>query len=51
MLLTFGYKLIKQTQMIPLDEMTFDRGKVPTLPQGDELHGRLEKLLAWLMVI
>ncbi|KAH9919158.1 uncharacterized protein BXZ73DRAFT_104990 [Epithele typhae] len=50
-LLTFGYKLIKQTEMMPLDKMTFFRGHVPPQPQEYEPTGFLERFLAWLMVI
>ncbi|KAI0738821.1 amino acid permease-domain-containing protein [Daedaleopsis nitida] len=52
LLLTFGYKLIKQTEMMPLDKMTFHPGQRPAYdPNADKPHGRLERLLAWLMVI
>ncbi|KAH9919155.1 amino acid permease-domain-containing protein [Epithele typhae] len=50
-LLTFGYKLIKQTEMMPLDKMTFFRGHVPPPPQEYVTTGFLERFLAWLMVI
>ncbi|KAI0687057.1 amino acid permease-domain-containing protein [Earliella scabrosa] len=50
LLLTFGYKLIKQTEMIPLEKMTFDPGDRPD-PEADVPKGKLEKLLAWLMII
>ncbi|TFK85813.1 hypothetical protein K466DRAFT_494033 [Polyporus arcularius HHB13444] len=52
LLLTFGYKLIKQTEMIPLDSMTFYQGEIPPYdPSTDEPKGRVERFLAWLMVI
>ena len=52
MLLTFGYKLIKQTEMIPLENMTFYQGQLPQYnPEDSELKGCLEKLLAWLLLI
>ncbi|RPD71597.1 hypothetical protein L226DRAFT_537868 [Lentinus tigrinus ALCF2SS1-7] len=51
-LLTFGYKLIKQTEMMPLDKMTFYQGEIPPYdPNTDEPKGRVERLLAWLMII
>ncbi|OJT02169.1 hypothetical protein TRAPUB_7284 [Trametes pubescens] len=44
--LTFGYKLIKQTRMTPLDEMVFYRGRVPSYdPRKDEPKNWLERLL------
>ena len=50
--MTFGYKLIKQTEMISLDQMTFYQGRLPPYdPTADEPQGKLEKFLAWLMVI
>ncbi|KAI0671245.1 amino acid permease-domain-containing protein [Trametes maxima] len=46
LLLTFGYKLIKQTQMTPLDEMVFIRGRVPPYDaKKDEPKNWLERLL------
>ncbi|KAI0350171.1 hypothetical protein OH77DRAFT_1431318 [Trametes cingulata] len=52
LLLTFGYKLIKQTQMISLDEMVFYRGRVvPYDPSDDEPQNRLERLLQWIRFI
>ncbi|KAM5541210.1 hypothetical protein V8D89_005139 [Ganoderma adspersum] len=54
LLLTFGYKLIKQTEMIPLENMTFYQGQLPRSgynPEDNEPKGRLEKLLAWLLLI
>ncbi|KAI0369433.1 hypothetical protein BV20DRAFT_968017 [Pilatotrama ljubarskyi] len=52
LLLTFGYKLIKQTQMISLDEMVFYRGRVvPYDAQEDEPRNRLERLLRWIRFI
>ncbi|KAI0747493.1 amino acid transporter [Fomes fomentarius] len=52
MLLTFGYKLIKQTEMMPLEKMTFYPGRRPPYdPEADKPQGRLEKLLSWLMII
>ncbi|KAI1789950.1 amino acid permease-domain-containing protein [Ganoderma leucocontextum] len=52
LLLTFGYKLIKQTEMIPLEKMTFYQGQLPPYnPEDDEPKGWLEKLLAWLLLI
>ena len=52
MLLTFGYKLIKQTEMIPLEQMTFYQGQLPPFnPEDNEPKGWLEKLLAWLLLI
>lgn len=51
-MLTFGYKLIKQTRMTPLDEMVFYRGRVPSFdPLEDEPKNWLEKLLQWVRVI
>ncbi|KAH9919190.1 amino acid permease-domain-containing protein [Epithele typhae] len=50
-LLTFGYKLVMQTEMMPLDKMTFFRGEVPSPLPECEPTGWLERLLAWLMVI
>ena len=51
-LLTFGYKLIKQTEMIPLEKMTFYQGQLPPFnPEDNEPKGWLEKLLAWLLLI
>ena len=51
-LLTFGYKLINQTEMIPLEKMTFDRGKVPPMkPDEPEPDGWVERVLRWLTVI
>lgn len=52
MLLTFGYKLIQQTEMMPLEKMTFYPGRRPPYdPEADKPQGRLEKLLSWLMII
>nr|VWO98206.1 Acetolactate synthase (EC [Ganoderma boninense] len=52
LLLTFGYKLIKQTEMIPLEKMTFYQGQLPPYnPEDNEPKGWLEKLLAWLLLI
>ncbi|KAM5541191.1 hypothetical protein V8D89_005120 [Ganoderma adspersum] len=52
LLLTFGYKLIKQTEMIPLEKMTFYQGQLPdNNPEDNEPKGRLERLLAWLWLI
>ena len=52
MLLTFGYKLIKQTEMIPLEKMTFYQGQLPEYnPEDNEPKGRLERLLAGLLLI
>ena len=52
LLLTFGYKLIKQTEMIPLEQMTFYQGQLPPFnPEDNEPKGWLEKLLAWLLLI
>lgn len=52
LLLTFGYKLIKQTEMIPLEKMTFYQGQLPQFNLEDsEPKGRLERLLAWLLLI
>ncbi|KAM5541192.1 hypothetical protein V8D89_005121 [Ganoderma adspersum] len=52
LLLTFGYKLIKQTEMIPLEKMTFYQGQLPdNNPEDNEPKGRLERLLAWLWFI
>ncbi|KAM5541211.1 hypothetical protein V8D89_005140 [Ganoderma adspersum] len=52
LLLTFGYKLIKQTEMIPLEQMTFYQGQLPPYnPEDNEPKGWLEKLLAWLLLI
>ncbi|KAI0642859.1 amino acid permease-domain-containing protein [Trametes meyenii] len=46
LLLTFGYKLIKQTQMTPLDEMVFIRGRVPPYDaKEDEPKNWLERVL------
>ncbi len=50
--LTFGYKLIKQTRMTPLDEMVFYRGRVPSYdPRKDEPKNWLERLLQWVRII
>ena len=52
LLLTFGYKLIKQTEMMPLEKMTFNQGRLPdNNPEDNEPKGRLERLLAWLLLI
>lgn len=51
LLLTFGYKLIKQTRMISLDKMSFDPGRRPLPVPEEEPKGRLERVLAWLMFI
>lgn len=52
LLLTFGYKLIKQTEMIPLDKMTFYQGNMPPRdPRDEEPQGKLERVLQWLMLI
>ncbi|KAI0747491.1 amino acid permease-domain-containing protein [Fomes fomentarius] len=51
LLLTFGYKLIKQTRMISLDRMSFDPGRRPPPVPEEEPKGRLERVLAWLMFI
>ncbi|PIL34845.1 transporter [Ganoderma sinense ZZ0214-1] len=51
LLLTFGYKLIKQTEMIPLEKMTFYQGQLPPYTEDNEPKGWLEKLLAWLLLI
>ena len=52
LLLTFGYKLIKQTEMIPLDKMQFDRGEIPPLgPDKREPDGWLDWLLIKLRII
>ncbi|RPD71596.1 hypothetical protein L226DRAFT_171196 [Lentinus tigrinus ALCF2SS1-7] len=52
LLLTFGYKLIKQTETIPLDKMTFARGRIPPCePIPEEPRGRIERLLEWLTII
>ena len=51
-LLTYGYKLIKQTEMIPLDKMTFYRGEIPPIePDEAEPQGWIERVLHWLTVI
>ncbi|CDO72292.1 hypothetical protein BN946_scf184970.g144 [Trametes cinnabarina] len=52
LLLTFGYKLIKQTRMLSLDEMVFDRGTVPPLTGDEDVPKNwLERFLQWLRVI
>ena len=51
MLLLFGYKLIKQTKMITLEEMTFDQVRTPKYVPEAEPQGWLKRLLAWLMLI
>ncbi|TBU26120.1 amino acid transporter [Dichomitus squalens] len=52
LLLTYGYKLIKQTEMIPLEKMSFYRGDLPPHNLADdEPQGPLERLLAWLLLI
>ncbi|KAI9068733.1 hypothetical protein FKP32DRAFT_1587420 [Trametes sanguinea] len=52
LLLTFGYKLIKQTRMLSLDEMVFDRGTVPPLNDDPERpKNPLERFLQWLRII
>ncbi|KAL1946120.1 hypothetical protein VTO73DRAFT_15247 [Trametes versicolor] len=52
LLLTFGYKLIKQTQMTPLDEMVFYRGRVPPRDMDNEApKNRLERFLQWTRII
>ncbi|EIW52347.1 uncharacterized protein TRAVEDRAFT_75343 [Trametes versicolor FP-101664 SS1] len=52
LLLTFGYKLIKQTQMTRLDEMVFYRGRIPPFdPRNEEPKNRLERFLQWIRII
>ncbi|OJT02167.1 hypothetical protein TRAPUB_7282 [Trametes pubescens] len=52
LLLTFGYKLIKQTQMTPLEEMVFYRGRVPPFDEHNEApKNRLERFLQWTRII
>ncbi|KAH9891921.1 amino acid permease-domain-containing protein [Cubamyces lactineus] len=53
LLLTFGYKLIKQTRMFSLDEMVFDQGSVPQLRDEDTDAPKhwLEKFLQWVRII
>ena len=46
--MTFGYKLIWQTEMIPYDKMTFDGGNIPAY-EDDLPEGLIEKALAWLI--
>ncbi len=46
----FGYKLVKQTEMIPLEKMTFYQVQLPPYnPEDNEPKGCLEKLPAWLL--
>ncbi|KAI0629930.1 amino acid permease-domain-containing protein [Trametes polyzona] len=52
LLLTYGYKLIKQTQMTPLEEMVFTRGRVPPRdPDEENPKNRFERLLRWIRII
>ncbi|KAI8986293.1 amino acid permease-domain-containing protein [Trametes punicea] len=52
LLLTFGYKLIKQTKMWSLDDMVFDRGRVPPYHGDIEAPKNwLERFLQWLRLI
>ena len=53
LLLTFGYKLIKQTRMFSLDEMVFDQGSVPQLRDEDTDVPKnwLERFLQWVRII
>ncbi|KAM5541207.1 hypothetical protein V8D89_005136 [Ganoderma adspersum] len=53
LLLTFGYKLIKEREMIPLDNMTFYPGQLPRYnPEDNEPKGWLGELrLARLLLI
>ena len=52
LLLTFGYKLIKQTKMIRLEDMTFYRGrKRGEDSEEDAPNGYLERFLTWLLII
>ncbi|KAI0775611.1 amino acid permease-domain-containing protein [Trametes elegans] len=52
LLLTFGYKLIKQTQMTAVDEMVFFRGRVPPYnPHEEAPKNWLERLLQWVRII
>jgi len=45
-LLTFGYKLIYQTKLVPLDEMTFSREDVPEkLEEDDPPRNIWEKII------
>ncbi|OBZ71741.1 Lysine-specific permease [Grifola frondosa] len=50
-ILTFGYKLINQTKLIPLDEMQFSRGDVPdyyeTIQDGP--RNLWERFIWWLI--
>ncbi|CAL1713779.1 unnamed protein product [Somion occarium] len=46
LLLTFGYKLIHQTKMIKLEDMTFSRGDVPEHVEEEE-----RSFLRWLLVL
>ena len=51
-MLTFGYKLIKQTEMIRLEDMTFYPGRQQAEdPEADTPKGYLERFLAWLLII
>ncbi|GBE85477.1 Arginine permease CAN1 [Sparassis crispa] len=49
LLLTFGYKLIYQTEMIPLDKMVFDRKDVPRIEPEDPPRNLWEKLVALII--
>ncbi|KAI0823275.1 amino acid permease-domain-containing protein [Trametes gibbosa] len=52
LLLTFGYKLIKQTKMISTDEMAFFRGSVPPYNSDDERpKSWLQRLLERIRII
>ncbi|KAJ3549374.1 hypothetical protein NM688_g5183 [Phlebia brevispora] len=51
-LLTFGYKLIHQTKMVPVEEMPFsDRGDVPPPEEEPAFHNPLSRLWGSLFVI
>ncbi|KAH9849492.1 amino acid permease-domain-containing protein [Lenzites betulinus] len=52
LLLTFGYKLIKQTKMISTDEMAFFQGRIPPYNPDDEgPKNWLQRCLEWIQII
>ena len=51
LLLTFGYKMIHQTKMIPVHEMQFERQNVDAAAQEDPPYlDALQRLFGWLLV-
>ncbi|KAI0073009.1 hypothetical protein K474DRAFT_1604052 [Panus rudis PR-1116 ss-1] len=50
LLLTFGYKLIHQTKMLSVEEMSFDVSS-PALPKEEEVKSKREGIMRWLLMM